>query len=244
MEVPERIKKTERTVDWMRKKRNIRKRRESGLRKRGGLLSAALLVSLSVLLLSRCGESREAKEARLQGIAQMEAGQYEDAVASFETALKHGDGVVDEFELDILKYRGEAEYLLGDYEAAAYTYGILAEVDGAKREYLEYKNSAEVQVKNQQGVRLLEEEKPEEALALFEEGLALLQKTDSNVAAADSLEAAITYNIGAVYEAQGDFAKALDHFRSYVSVYGSAPELEKEIAFLESRQNGGEEWQN
>ena len=197
----------------MRKKRNIRKRRESGLRKRGGLLSAALLVSLSVLLLSGCGESREAKEARLQGIAQMEAGQYEDAVASFETALKHGDGVVDEFELDILKYRGEAEYLLGDYDAAAYTYGILAEVDGAKREYLEYKNSAEVQVKNQQGVRLLEEEKPEAALALFEEGLALLQKTDSNVAAADSLEAAIAYNKAV------DLAKSAGIYKNFSENY-------------------------
>ncbi len=195
---------------------------------------AAILAAASVFL-SGCGESKEAKEARLQGIAQVEAEQFEAAIASFETALSHADGVVDEFELDILKYRGEAEYRLGDYEAASYTYGILADVDGAKTEYVSCKNSAQLQLLNQQGISLLEEGKPEEALAVFEEGLALLTQIDSEIEAADSLRAAFTYNIGAAYEAQGDFAKALEQFRSYVSTHGTTPELEKEIVFLESR---------
>ena len=43
---------------------------------------------------------------------------------SFDLALKEADGVVNAFELDILKYRGEAEFMLEDYEAAAHTYGI------------------------------------------------------------------------------------------------------------------------
>ena len=58
---------------------------------------------------------------------------------SFDLALKEADGVVNAFELDILKYRGEAEFMLEDYEAAAHTYGILADVDGKEPEYLYYK---------------------------------------------------------------------------------------------------------
>ena len=38
-------------------------------------------------------------------------------------------------ELDILKYRAEAEYKIGDYRAAAHTYDVLSQVDGEKPEY-------------------------------------------------------------------------------------------------------------
>ena len=41
------------------------------------------------------------------------------------------------------------------------------------------------------------------------------------------------YNMGAVYEKRGDFGKALETFRNYVSKYGSTPELEKRLHFGE-----------
>ena len=106
-------------------------------------LSAACAVCVA-----GCGESKAAKEARLAGIRDMEAEQYEQALASFQEALDASDGIVDEFELDILKYRGEAEYRLGDYRAAAHTYDILAEVDEGKAEYRYCKAMAEAQAGN------------------------------------------------------------------------------------------------
>ena len=101
--------------------------------KRGkiSLFLAAAVLSLGIL--SGCGaESKEAKEARMTGIEQLNAGNYQDAIDSFGKALDESDGIVNSFELDVLKYRGEAEYKLADYKAAAQTYGILAEVDGGK----------------------------------------------------------------------------------------------------------------
>ena len=74
----------------------------------------------------------------MTGIEQMNQENYEDAIASFDKALDEADGFVGPFELDVLKYRAEAEYLTEDYRAAAYTYDILADVDGEKREYLYY----------------------------------------------------------------------------------------------------------
>lgn len=211
--------------------------------KTGSCAAAVFLLSAGIFL-TGCGEAKEAKEARLQGIAQLQAGQYEAAIASFETALSQADGIVDSFELDLLKYRGEAEYALGDYTAAEHTYQILAEVDGEKQEYAEYRNSAELQRMNQQGLALLEEKKAEEALLVFEAGMEKLLQTDSRIALEEELTAVFTYNIGVAYEAQGEFAKALEQLRSYASNYGSTPELEKEIQFLESRQEGISEWQN
>lgn len=112
------------------------------MKKRAVILLTAAITAAAVLL-SGCGESKEAKEARLKGIEQVRSGDYASAVESFELALDESDGVVGRFEKDILKYRGEAEFMLEDYEAAAYTYGVLAEVDGGKEEYLYYKAASE-----------------------------------------------------------------------------------------------------
>ena len=111
-------------------------------REKVSLFLAAAVLSLGIL--SGCGgESKEAKEARMTGIEQLNAGNYQDAIDSFGKALDESDGIVNSFELDVLKYRGEAEYKLADYKAAAQTYGILAEVDGGKAEYLYYKAASE-----------------------------------------------------------------------------------------------------
>ena len=261
-------------------------------RKKQNIMFAFLCgAMLSSILLSGCGESKEAKTARLQGIASLESENYEEAHALFEQALAASDGVVDAFELDLLKYRGETEYRMEDYAAAAHTYGILAEVDEGKAEYLYYKAAAEAQAgdaeqgladyekagtmengeeatgaklalsavaeavraagNTQQAIALcqkalerdssdpmlysqmaicqMEAGDGEEAIRYLEEGLTASGEEDGEV------KAALQYNLGAAYEYQGDFAKALETFKTYAASYGETPELQKEIAFLESR---------
>lgn len=70
----------------------------------------------------------------MEGIALLESGDYEGAVAQFEALIQQA-GRVTEFELDLLKYRAEAEFCLGDFAAAAYTWEILSQVDTPKAEY-------------------------------------------------------------------------------------------------------------
>ena len=60
-----------------------------------------------------------------QGIAYLEAGDYEAAIGAFNTALAHTDAKVTTVEYDVLKYRAEAEVLSGKYEDALETYTIL-----------------------------------------------------------------------------------------------------------------------
>ena len=100
------------------------------------LLAAVCVVS--VLGTAGCGGSqKEREEIRLLGIEQLDGGNYEEAIQSFEQALALSSKVVGEFELDILKYRAEAEYRAGDYQAAAYTYQVLMQVDEEREEYRE-----------------------------------------------------------------------------------------------------------
>ncbi len=98
-------------------------------------IKLAMAAGLSCALLTACGGVTEEMLAeRESAIAQMEAGDYEAAVAAFNGLVAEAKSVT-EFELDILKYRAEAEYLLGDYAAAAYTYDILSQVDEETAEY-------------------------------------------------------------------------------------------------------------
>lgn len=97
------------------------------------LLAAAVLCG-AVLTLGGCGASKEKLETRKEGIALLESGDYEGAIGKFETLIQSAGRVTD-FELDVLKYRAEAEFSLGDYGAAAYTYDILSQVDKECAEY-------------------------------------------------------------------------------------------------------------
>ena len=96
-----------------------------------GKKTAVILAAL--FLLSGCGSvTEEMKTGRTEGIALLESGDYEGAVSRFDEVISQASRVTD-FELDVLKYRAEAELKLEDYQAAAYTYGILSQVDGKRR---------------------------------------------------------------------------------------------------------------
>lgn len=94
------------------------------------------ILLVSVLCLTGCQESKEKYALRETGIEQLNGGSYEEAIQSFDQALERSDRMVGTFELDVLKYRAEAEYKVEDYAAAAHTYTTLIEVDGEKPEYL------------------------------------------------------------------------------------------------------------
>lgn len=71
---------------------------------------------------------------RQRGIACLKNGEYEESLQWFQKELDSTDGRVTAAEYDVLKYRGEAELALGDFEAAAETYSILIDVEGKPAE--------------------------------------------------------------------------------------------------------------
>ena len=79
---------------------------------------------------------------------------------------------------------------------------------------------------NQMGLSLAQAGNPDEAIRYFEQGL---------LQAEGEAAAALTRNLAAVYEQKLDFAKALELLREYRASWGSVPEVEREISFLESR---------
>lgn len=101
------------------------------IRKKMGVLALC-----GMLLVSGCGRDAMSKQDyRTAGIAALEAGSYAEAVQQFDEAIAHSNGFVGKFELDVLKYRAEAEYRMADYVAAAETYEVLLQADKERAEY-------------------------------------------------------------------------------------------------------------
>ncbi len=92
------------------------------------LLTAA---ALSLCLCAGCSDKKqENKEAYRQiGIDCMKEGNYEDAIAAFNSALKQSVGKIGETELDICYYKAAAQYASGDMESAIATYTAIIEYD-------------------------------------------------------------------------------------------------------------------
>lgn len=97
---------------------------------------AALLLAVLLLITGCSGASKEKYTFRTTGIEQLNAGDYDSAIQSFDQALAKSGRLVGEFEMDVLKYRAEAEAGAADYAAAVHTYEVLCQVDQERTEYL------------------------------------------------------------------------------------------------------------
>lgn len=99
-------------------------------------VKTAAWIGCVALLLTGCG--RKVEELRLQGIDLVEKGKYEEAITTLDEAMERSKGRVGEEQYDILLYKAEAEYMLGDYDAARKIIETLREVNGDQPAYLHF----------------------------------------------------------------------------------------------------------
>ncbi len=95
----------------------------------------AVWIGCAVLFLTGCGNKVSA--LRLQGIELVEKGKYEEALEVLEEAMNRSKGAVGPEQYDILLYKAEAEYMLGDFDAARKIIETLRTVDGDREVYLQ-----------------------------------------------------------------------------------------------------------
>ena len=184
------------------------------------------------------GTDREA--LRLSGIEKLDAGDYGGAIADLEEALSLGKGKVGEMELDILKYRAEAEYRMGDYSAAAHTYDILRQVDGEKPEYVRLHCLLNIQAgKTEEALEdyrnIYEKDKSAELLKDMGQALEKAGQTDAALelysqAEADGLADSVIYNRkGLCYLSRGEYSAAGQAFEA--GLKASDTEAAADLAF-------------
>ena len=98
------------------------------------ILAVAAVAFGAVRFVGYLGTSKQ-RSLREQGMEAMEQKEYQEAIRVFDEALAASDEDRSDLAMDILCRRGEAEYALGDYEAAAHTYNLLMERDSYCPEY-------------------------------------------------------------------------------------------------------------
>lgn len=183
-----------------------------------------------------------------EGVASLEGGNYEAAIGTFDEILAGLKGKTGKFEVEVLTYRGEAEYKKKDYNAALETFELLVKEDGEKERYqrmlcysqMELGNYeaalayglADAQVYNRMAVADMEKQDFEVAFEHIDKGIAAC-------AADDPVRRDLAYNQASAYEKSGDFARALELFESYIKTYGADEKVEREVTFLKTRQGGG-----
>ena len=98
------------------------------------------LIGLCVLCLGGCGKSKEVEEEQLklrnQGMEQAKAGEYEEAIASYDKALALADMRVGAFELDIAAYKASALYHAGELTQAIDTCSAILDLKESAELYL------------------------------------------------------------------------------------------------------------
>jgi len=222
------------------------------------IIITLLCVMLASCLLCSCGKNtRKEKELREQAIGFMEQGNYSAAVARFDEALSYKDGKYGSLELDILRYKAEAQVLAGDYASAADTYAELRKLDGDKPEYMNlevickvragesltkclqlYEHSCEVDptgTGNSQALYVLgsalsksgDEQFVNKAIELYERAL--------NTEGAQTGE---LYNrIGSMIFEQGDYDTAIDWFQKGIEFVQNHPEMGEEDVLASLKYN-------
>ena len=97
------------------------------MRKR--IIKTMLVMSIASCLMG-CSKYNEKEIAlRDQGVAAMDEGNYEEAIKLFNEALGKSVGKVTDLELDIDYYKGAAQYISGQFDAAVKTYTYLIKFD-------------------------------------------------------------------------------------------------------------------
>lgn len=190
--------------------------------KKNGYRALALGAALFLLLPTGCGKKEDQYSLRKAGIEALDAGSYEAAAEAFGQAIDASSGFVGRFELDVLKYRAEAEYLSGDFQAAQKTYEILIQVDEKRPEYYHMRCACRAETGDYKGAL----EDYHKAVELDPEGKAP-GRTKALLAA------------GAALEAQGESEEAM-------SLYETAKAQGAESALLYNRMGlckaGAEDW--
>lgn len=120
------------------------------------LILKTVLMGLCLACLTGCGKSKEDEEKQMalrsQGMEQALAGEYEEAIDSYDRALALADMRVGALELDIAAYKASAQYHAGETSQAIDTCSAILDLKKSAEIYMTrgilYRESGNTQAAN------------------------------------------------------------------------------------------------
>ena len=164
-------------------------------------------------------------ELRLQGIDLLEKGKYEEAVQKLDEALEKSNGKVSAEQYDILLYRAEAEYMLGDYDKAQKTIDILKDVDGEKKVYQKMQSQLDAKKLVSKARDALNNRDIETARKMLDQAEAAGLTNDTD----------LQFNEIVYLERTAQWQKAYDAAMNFVDQNPNDKKAKRELEFLKTR---------
>lgn len=207
-------------------KRKTEDKTRQKMKKRLGLRRMLFATACALMILATmnsCGS--KAKELRLEGIAQLEKGDYQDAITTLNKALDESNGQISKVQFDILLYRAEAEYMTGDLAAAQKTVNILTKIDGKNETYQKLQTQIDAKKLIQDAATALNEEDLETARANLDKARDAGLQNDRD----------LLFNEAVYLEKTAQWQSAYDAFTDYLGMYPGDEEAKRELSFLKTR---------
>ena len=203
----------------------------SAMKSTGGRFSHRLLRTMKTavwigclsLLLTGCGQTVE--ELRLQGIDLVEKGKYEEAIATLDEAMERSKGRVGEEQYDILLYKAEAEYMLGDYDAARTIIGTLRKVNGDQPVYLQFQTQLDARQYIETATKALNDGDMEAARESLDQAKAAGLANDKDY----------QFDELVYLEKTAQWQKAYEAVQTFLENYPGDADATRELTFLRTR---------
>ena len=175
------------------------------------------------LLLTGCGNRVE--ELRLQGIDLVEKGKYEEAITTLDEAMERSRGRVGAEQYDILLYKAEAEYMLGDYDAARKIIETLREVNGDQEVYLQFQTQLDARQYIESATKALNDGDMDAARESLDQAKAAGLTNDKDY----------QFDELVYLEKTAQWTEAYEAVQTFLENYPGDADATRELAFLRTR---------
>ena len=186
----------------------------------------AILMAIAcaaALLLTGCGNRVE--ELRLQGIDLVEKGKYEEAITTLDEAMERSRGRVGAEQYDILLYKAEAEYMLGDYDAARKIIETLREVNGDQEVYLQFQTQLDARQYIESATKALNDGDMDAARESLDQAKAAGLTNDKDY----------QFDELVYLEKTAQWTEAYEAVQTFLENYPGDADATRELAFLRTR---------
>ncbi len=186
-------------------------------------MKTATWIGCVTLLLTGCGNRVE--ELRLQGIDLVEKGKYEEAITTLDEAMERSKGRVGAEQYDILLYKAEAEYMLGDYDAARKIIETLREVNGDQEVYLQFETQLDARQYIENATKALNDGDMDAARESLDQAKAAGLTNDKDY----------QFDELVYLEKTAQWTEAYEAVQTFLENYPGDADATRELAFLRTR---------
>ena len=186
-------------------------------------MKMATWIGCVTLLLTGCGNRVE--ELRLQGIDLVEKGKYEEAITTLDEAMERSKGRVGAEQYDILLYKAEAEYMLGDYDAARKIIETLREVNGDQEVYLQFETQLDARQYIENATKALNDGDMDAARESLDQAKAAGLTNDKDY----------QFDELVYLEKTAQWTEAYEAVQTFLENYPGDADATRELAFLRTR---------